>query len=1319
MVDSILQELEHDQPIVLVGDPGVGKTWMAEEIRSKITTSFTSFQAYLWISLNKKYNSNLHEEVAYQLSINTGEEWKQYFQFKDEKEEECLKAKIRKRLAKMTSTNHESKKSKTILAILDGASNDLIVDGVVSKLKALLPQSKQNSLRFIIIKRSDHETISDSTGIEKKKVLKIEPLSNVKALDLLQTVAGNRAVEKNQGVITQFGEIFNDDRKTISLPAAVVVGIAKALKKYSIEKQDVSPIKTLKSALEEAKTSNMEVAQSLILRSWCDMLPSNDVNMINCCWYSRELLKHSSVHYNELISNWIIEGYLDSTDQINKAYEQGHRILMELLDYGMLKIQEDDFVSVEVTALNACDYRYDEFGKRERLGLAKVLEDCNWQGLGELAPADGAMKTICNHIKGWGKVRTLLTDGSRLCEEAPDVFSQPLKELQVLMILSPRFNSLEFLSCSLFPKLHLLVLRGCNMLKKIDHIKQLSLLTVLEISGAESLKKVPDDVFDQMHQLRSLNLSGTQILSLPSSFSNLTELRWLILRGCLLFEKLPRVKEMKSLEVIDLSGSLSFKKFKDKALDSFKRLEILDFSYTQIKCLPYLKNLQALTRLSLEGCTSLVRLPKLENLPLLQILDLSTTYGLKEIHAESLEHKEDLRVLNLSKSGIVHLPSSLSCLSHLVSLDLSNASCLVNIEKISFDNFTCLRCLNLSNTKFKNLSSLSQLSNLRELHLRNCQSLEELPEMKGLTRLEILDFSGASLLKKIPEQSLGGLKNLRQLVLSDCVNLKKLSFSNVFEKLEVLNVSGCQDLTVGGSIASITSLQLLNLSETKVECLPSLSNSCRLRQLLLRNCIGLKEIPLLESLSELQELNLVGATSLREIDANFLENMSQLKTLNLSQTQVNLLSNVMSKLTNLTNLRELSLNNCSLDYELNLEKLTTLEVLDFSHTKVRRLHSLENLCNLQQLLLRGCSELVLPNLERLTKLQTLDLWGTKIEEFPYWISELKYLKRLDLPDLNGIHELDCGKIKHLPEELNWKECGIKDINALGSRSFLSLSSEFMEKDAEIWRTILKNFNIAICPSIESGKNEDIYFLKDMTTSEDIYFKSMPFPKNSASVLEIRGSKIIPAGLDDIIMQTEYLSLIGNKSIRRLSDLAGGSIEAMKGLRLEKCDRMDNLFSDDVKVGKNFESLWVLNLPKLKSMYSTIIAVQSFKNLLQLYLDCCPMLQNVFSPWQMPERLEILHIKFCYNLETISNSKASEECKMQKLRMLKLIQLPELVSLGVRLPSLEKATVRGCPKLKNFEEALVLGSDSVEITSFAESWDRTKVQKEIKKILRSS
>jgi Leucine-rich repeat (LRR) protein len=865
------------------------------------------------------------------------------------------------------------------------------------------------------------------------------------------------------------------------------------------------------------------------------------------------------------------------------------------------------------------------------LGLASVLEDGDWQGFRRITQMGGMIKTTTSSPERWDKVYTLLIDGTRLYREVEHKFFEPMKRLQALAIFNPTFKSLPKPMFEM-GELRLLVLRGCDPLEGIDPIKELESLTVLEISGAASLKSIPGDLFKKLSQLRSLKISAAKIKELPP-ISHMTELRWLILSGCSSLESLPKVGKLTKLQIVDLSGASELAKLEGRAWKSLENLRRLDVSRTKISRLPILGTLPNLTTLALNRCDHLARLPKLAGLSNLQILDLSGASMLKEIQDEALQNKASLKILDLSQTSIPLFPTNLASLSHLELLNLSGATKLEKLEDKTFEKLSCLRHLDLSKTKIENLPSLSKLGNL-----------------------ELLNLSGCSALTKIADQS--------------------------FDHM--------------------TRLQQLQLSETKIESLPSLSKHVNLRQLLLRSCTSLKQLPSLETLSNLEDLDLSGAKLLEGNTADFLKNMNGLQLLNLSETGLKLPS-----LSNLTNLTQLSLGGCSLsELEPNFGNRTKLEVLDLSETKIISLPSLGNLTSLRELKLRGCSDLKqLPDLKSAIHLEVLDLWGTGIKGFPYVISELTSLKRVDLPDMKDVQNLDWGKIKRLPEEVNWVECGIlkhcKDGPCI-SLSATDLSGILKGHPDQL--EDLDKFHISVsAPLKEEGGVRDIDWHKIDPSLRKIYLQKFSVPEDGARFLEIIGFDRFPAGIEGAIVKAEYIALIRNKFIKSLSDLAAGlnevneGVTAMKGCTVEKCTEMETLFGGEereVKMRGKLEILRASNLPKLKSVFSIgNEKVGGFKNLRELYLDCCPLLEVVFPSSQLlPENIEILEIKFCDKLKTLFGSEAAAtEYILEKLKKLHLVELPELTSIGLPtsknvvdvFPSLKSMKSRKCTKIKNF------------------------------------
>ncbi|KAF5179745.1 Nb-arc domain containing disease resistance protein, partial [Thalictrum thalictroides] len=197
----------------------------------------------------------------------------------------------------------------------------------------------------------------------------------------------------------------------------------------------------------------------------------------------------------------------------------------------------------------------------------------------------------------------------------------------------------------------------------------------------------------------------TQIGKLPV-LSKHSAMVKLILRECGLLEELPHLT-LQRLQMLDLSGSINFKTFKDDSFDKLQKPKTLNLSETQVANLPTLSKCRELRHLILRKCLKLEELPHLNTLEKLELLDLSSAISFKLFKDESFGKKEELHELNLSETQVVQIPS------------------------------------------------LSECYNLRKLILTGCLKLKILPNLDALSRLIVLDLSGAISLIEFHHQSTG------------------------------------------------------------------------------------------------------------------------------------------------------------------------------------------------------------------------------------------------------------------------------------------------------------------------------------------------------------------------------------------------------------------------------------------------------------------------------------------------------------------------------------------------------------------------------------
>ncbi|KDP26904.1 hypothetical protein JCGZ_18062 [Jatropha curcas] len=238
-------------------------------------------------------------------------------------------------------------------------------------------------------------------------------------------------------------------------------------------------------------------------------------------------------------------------------------------------------------------------------------------------------------------------------------------------------------------------------------------LEELNLEGCESLREVHQSI-GVMKRLVFLNLKNCRnLVALPSSMCNLKSLQTLILSGCSKLIKLPdRWEDMTCLEKLDATGI---------GMEQLELAEQWDFhlppwlmSWTWKNPHPmaivFSSGLPALKELNASYC----KLPE-RAIP----NDLSVSFPF-------------LERLDLSGNNFVSLPSSISNLSHLDSLEVSNC---------------------------KRLQLLPDLpSTITSLHANNCTSLENLPNVseKQNNPVNILmEFSNCS---KLNDNYQGNIK---------------------------------------------------------------------------------------------------------------------------------------------------------------------------------------------------------------------------------------------------------------------------------------------------------------------------------------------------------------------------------------------------------------------------------------------------------------------------------------------------------------------------------------------------------------------------------
>lgn len=187
-------------------------------------------------------------------------------------------------------------------------------------------------------------------------------------------------------------------------------------------------------------------------------------------------------------------------------------------------------------------------------------------------------------------------------------------------------------------------------------------------------------------------------------------------------------------------------------------------------------NLDALKGLVKLKSLSLYELPKITNikavssLPLLEVLNLTST---SVDSVESIATLTKLRQLSLAFTK-VKSSAPIAGLTNLELLEVTGAP----LDSVAFvSKLTKLKSLSVSGTSFDDFSSLAALPELRTLAVSNCQKLVDFTGVSRLTKLERLLIDHTKITNLAPVLSLAHLETLalQETPIEDVSPLAKLA----------------------------------------------------------------------------------------------------------------------------------------------------------------------------------------------------------------------------------------------------------------------------------------------------------------------------------------------------------------------------------------------------------------------------------------------------------------------------------------------------------------------------------------------------------------
>lgn len=300
----------------------------------------------------------------------------------------------------------------------------------------------------------------------------------------------------------------------------------------------------------------------------------------------------------------------------------------------------------------------------------------------------------------------------------------------------------------------------------IGNLKNLSTLLLDNPQDHNEISQIPED-FCKLENLKYLDLSSNNICLLPTNFGNLKMLETLILWGNTLHEIPSSFGNLSSLKYFYVLG------IENNLPESFSQLtNLIEFNInggsTFSKLPDNIGNLRRLKQLVITGKNTFETLPgSFCNLDSLKQLVISS--NLKELPV-NFGNLKSLKIINLL-ANLTYLPPSFSELNGLENLTISSSpgSEISLMLPQNIGNLTNLKTIQIQFIDLISLPiSIGSLSELVHLNLSNCS------------------------LKSIPS-SIGDLNNLGYLYLSENeLSIIPESFKNLH--LEVLNLGGNPNL---------------------------------------------------------------------------------------------------------------------------------------------------------------------------------------------------------------------------------------------------------------------------------------------------------------------------------------------------------------------------------------------------------------------------------------------------------------------------------------------------------------------------------------------
>ncbi|XP_018848515.2 putative disease resistance protein At3g14460 [Juglans regia] len=809
----------------------------------------------------------------------------------------------------------------------------------------------------------------------------------------------------------------------------------------------------------------------------------------------------------------------------------------------------------------------------------------------------------------------------------------------------------------------------CYLARRVSHelVPTLGYLRVLSFNGYR-ITELSDSISGLKH-LRYLNLSETEISSLPESIATIYNLQTLLLENCRHLKKLPSMLcNLVNLRHLNIEGA--------------NCLEGMPVQIAKLTCLQTLSNLIV----GKDNCSGVKELGPLNHLRKVKISRLENVIEPKDANDAELIKKIKIRKLSLGWS-------------HDIDESKDRTSELEVLNGLQpHGTLTELGIINYGGTKFPNWLTPPSFPHMVSLEISKCRKCTLLPPLGQLPSLKTLSISGVDSVKSVGSEFCGG--NLETLDFDDMKEWENWSPCEEFSNLRELSLHKCPKL-LGKLPNNLPVLKYANIYNCKMlvlslSCFP---DKCRLSTDIYRGVVcGSKVI--------FKSINEGHMEGLAELESLTIKNCEELR---------NLCSDNMGSLPHLPFLRALKISSCpklvslvveEVDQEASLQlRITYISIQDcIALESLPRALMYNNTC-LQSIFIFNCDSLthfarshLPPTLKKLhirdcksmRNLVEDDDIDTNNNSTTCSSGNTSHLEVLDVSNCPSLESLTLsGELPTTLQRLYIYLCPKLKLVAKSfhHNSFLETITisecenlQLLNGGELLLPSNLRELYIFNCEKMQ-GLQNGIYDLTSLQALQILYCPSiLSFPKQgfptNLTILNISRLEITEAlfdwGLDNLTSLKE-LSIVGCQHLVSFPKMTLPA--SLTILHIEEFLKLECLSSEGLRKLTSLKTLVIFDCDNLACFPEDGLP----PSLLELDISYCKKLMS-FPKNGLPPSLLKLWISDCPNLRSFP--KDGLPPSLLNLRIFKCKKLRSFPKNGLP-PSLQQLAIDECPLLEKW------------------------------------